>query len=129
MLDTLRPAHLGDVNQTFNARFEFDKRTVIGKRNDLPFDARADREPFHSRRPRIRNQLFVAEADALFVTVEFEHLDLYALTDLENLVRILNAAPRHVGNVEQTVESAEIDECAIFGDVLDLSFDDDALFE
>ena len=42
---------------------------------------------------------------------------------------MLQTAPRHVGDVEQAVDPAEIDERAVVGDVLDGAFEDDALFE
>src|SRR5262245_26645531 len=129
VLDAFGPAHLRNVNQALDSRFEFAERAVICQADDLTLDARADREPFHGRRPRIRDQLFIAQTDALFVAIEFEHFDLDALADLENLVRILNPAPGHIRDMEQTIEPAKIDECAIFGNILDLSFDDDSFFE
>ncbi len=42
---------------------------------------------------------------------------------------MLQAAPRHIGDVEQSVDTAEIDEGAVIGDVLDRAFEDHALFE
>src|SRR5262249_36584106 len=93
------------------------------------FHARADREPLDSRRPWVGNQLLIPQADALLVTVEFEHFDLDVLADFEQLVRILDSSPRHVRDVEQAVQAAEVDERAVFGDVLDLAFDDDPFLE
>src|SRR5271166_3995960 len=42
---------------------------------------------------------------------------------------MLQAAPRHVGDMQQAVDTAEIDEGAVVGDVLDRAFQDDALFQ
>ena len=42
---------------------------------------------------------------------------------------MIDAAPRHVGDVQQTVDAAEIDERAVVGDVLDEAVDDLALLE
>ncbi len=42
---------------------------------------------------------------------------------------MLQAAPRHVGDVQQSVEPAEIDESAVVGDVLHHALEDHALFE
>src|SRR5215475_6434548 len=117
------------MHEAFDARLDLDERAVIGDRDHLAFDARAYREALDRRRPRVGDQLLVAQADALFVAVELEHLDLNVLADLEEFVRVLDAAPGHVGYVEQAVQTAEVDERAVFGDVLDLSLDDDALFE
>src|SRR5262245_11734742 len=129
VFDALRPRHLRDVHEAFDARLDLDERAVIGDRDHLAFDARAYRESLDRRRPWVGDQLFVAKADALFVAVELEHLDLDVFADLEEFVRILDAAPGHVGYVEQAVQPAEVDERAVFGDVLDLALDDDALFE
>ena len=49
--------------------------------------------------------------------------------DLEQLRRMRDAAPRHVGDVEQAVDAAEIDERAVVGDVLDHAAEDLALGE
>ncbi len=51
--------------------------------------------------------------------VDVEHLDLELRADLHQLGRMRDAAPRHVGDVEQAVDAAEIDECTEVGDVLD----------
>src|SRR5262245_12623795 len=39
MLDPLRPCHLGDMNQSLDARLDLDERAVIGDRNHLAFNA------------------------------------------------------------------------------------------
>ena len=41
----------------------------------------------------------------------------------------LTRPQRHVGDVEQAVDAAEVDERAVLGDVLDGAGDDHALFE
>src|SRR5215475_6587141 len=129
MFHPLRPAHLRDMHQTFDPRFEFDKSAVIGQRDYLPSNSRPDRITLDRCRPRVRDQLFVSEADALFVLIELEHFHLNRLADSEQFVWILDATPRHIGDVQQTIESAEINEGAIFRNILDLTFDDDSLFE
>ena len=46
-----------------------------------------------------------------------------------HLGRVPDAAPRHVGDVQQAVDAAEVDEGAVVGDVLDGALEDDALLE
>ena len=46
-----------------------------------------------------------------------------------HLGRMVDAPPRHVGDVQQAVDAAEIDEGAVLGDVLDDAVDDLALLE
>jgi hypothetical protein len=46
------------------------------------------------------------------------------VVDLEQLGRVVDAAPAHVGDVQQAVDPAEVDERAEVGDVLDHAGDD-----
>ena len=119
MLDALAPRHLGDVDEAFDARLELDERAVVGEADDLAAHARADRIALLHRRPRILHELLVAERDALGRRVVLEHDHVDFVVDLEQLRRMADAAPRHVGDVEQAVDAAEVDERAVVGDVLD----------
>jgi hypothetical protein len=129
MLDALAPRHLADVDEPFDARFELDERAVIGEADDLAAHARADRVALHHVRPRVGDELLVAERDALGRRVVLEHDDVDLVVHLEELGRMSDAAPRHVGDVEQAVDAAEIDERAVVGDVLDDALEHLALGE
>ena len=85
----------------------------------MPLHARADRIALGDRRPRIGDELLVAERDALGRRVVLQHHDVDLVVDLEQLGRVADAAPRHVGDVQQAVDAAEVDERAVVGDVLD----------
>src|SRR5207253_10985038 len=74
-------------------------------------------------------ELLEAERDALALPIDVEHLDLELGADLHHLARMRDAAPRHVGDVEQAVHAAEIDERAEVGDVLDDALPHLILFE
>ncbi len=50
--------------------------------------------------------------------VDLDDLDLHLLADSEHLGRVVDAAPGDVGDMQQAVNTAEIDECAVIGDVL-----------
>src|SRR5690606_1939342 len=63
-----------------------------------------------------------AEGDALLLLVEVEHDDLDAVAQLDDLAGVAHAAPRHVGDVQQAVHAAEVDERTEVGDVLDHAF-------
>ena len=129
MLDALAPRHLADVDQPLDARLELDERAVVGEAHDLAAHARADRIALHHVRPRIGDELLVAERDALGrrIVLEHDHVDL--VVHLEQLGRMADAAPRHVGDVQQAVDAAEIDERAVVGDVLDDALEHLALGE
>ncbi len=60
-----------------------------------------------------------AEGDLFLFVVDVQdhHLDL--VVDLDHFGRVIDAAPAHVGDVEQTVDTAQIDERAEIGDVFD----------
>src|SRR6266849_1394681 len=118
VLDALAPRHLGHVNQALDPRLELDERAVIGQADDLAADARANRVPVRHVRPRIRDELLVAERHALGRRVVLEHDHVNLVVDLEELRWVPDAAPRHVGDVQQPVDPAEIDERAVVGDVL-----------
>ncbi len=74
-------------------------------------------------------QLLHAEADALRLRVDADDLHLDRVADVQDLGRMVDAAPSHVGDVQQAVDAAEVDERAVVGDVLDQAVDDLALGE
>ena len=129
VLDPLAPRHLADVDQPLDARLELDERAVVGQADHLAADARADRIALDDVRPRIVHQLLVAERDALGRRVVLQHDDVDLVVDLEELGRVRDPAPRHVGDVQQAVDAAEVDEGAVVGDVLDDAAEDLALGE
>src|SRR2546421_486848 len=69
--------------------------------------------------PRVSLELLHAERDALRLRVEADDLDLDGLADMERLGRVVDAPPGDVGDVEEAVDAAQIDEGAVIGDVLD----------
>ncbi len=123
------PAHFGDVDQTFDTRLHFDKGTVVGDDHDLAFHLVAHLEVRVESVPRMRAQLLQTEGDALLRIVEVEDHDIDLLVELDHLFRMADAAPAQVGDVDQTVHAAQVDEHTVGGDVLDRSFQDLALLE
>src|SRR5919106_611605 len=57
------------------------------------------------------------------VAVDVEDLDLHGLTDVEDLRRMVDVAPRELGDVDQPVHAVEVDEGAEVDDVRDLALD------
>ncbi len=70
-----------------------------------------------------------AQADARTLAVELEdaHVDLVA--DLDDFRRMLDALPRHVRDVQQAVDAAEVHERTVVGEVLDGTLDDRAFLQ
>ena len=94
-----------------------------------PLSLALDRELGLDALPRIVEQLLHAERDAVGLVVDLDDLDLHLLADVEHFGRVIDAAPRDVGDVQQAVDAAEVHERAVVGDVLDHAVDDLALFE
>src|SRR6266536_208154 len=118
MPDVAGPAHLGDVDQAFDARLELDKRAVVRNRDNLALHARSNRILCGNVLPRILLQLFQTERDALALPVDVEDLHLELLADLYHLGGMRHPPVAHVGDVQQAVHAAQVDERAEVGDVL-----------
>ena len=127
--NALGPAEFADVDETFDAGSDLDERAVGGEIDDLAGDAGADGELLLNRVPGIFSRLLKTEADALAVAVDVENHDVELFADLEDLGRVLDAAPAHIGDVQKTVETVEVDERAEVGDVLHAALADFALLE
>src|SRR5581483_976494 len=123
------PVHLGDVDQAFDARLDLHERAVVGDVGDLAEQARLLGIAARDVDPRVVAELLQAEADATALAIVLEHLDLELLADLHHFARILDALPRHVGNVEQAVDAAEIDERAVLDQVLDHALEHHAFLQ
>lgn len=61
--------------------------------------------------------------------VDADDLHLDRLADGEDFRRMVDAAPCHVGHVQETVNAAEVDERTVIGDVLDDAFNDLTFFK
>ena len=79
--------------------------------------------------PRVVAELLDAQRDAVLLGVELQHLGGDFLADLHHFARVAHAAPGHVGDVQQAVDAAEVDERAVLGDVLDHAVDDGAFVQ
>ena len=63
------------------------------------------------------------------VLVDADDLHLARLSDGENFRWMVDAAPRDVGDVQQAVDAAEVDERTVVGDVLDHAFHGVSFFQ
>ena len=125
----LGPAHLRDVDQALDAGLKLDEGAIVGDVGDRALEPGADRIFGGDALPRIGLELLDAEADALGLGIDADDLHLHRVADIHDLARMGDASPRHVGDMQQPVDAAEIDEGAVVGDVLDHAVDDLALFE
>ena len=123
------PIHFRDVHQAFDALFDFHEAAVVGDVRDLAEQARVGRIAARDVLPGIGAQLLQAQRDALTLAIELEnaHVDLFA--DLDDFGRMLDALPRHVGDVQQAVDAAQIHERAVIGEVLHHALDGRAFLQ
>src|SRR5262249_125212 len=129
VVDALRPGHLGDVDQSLDAVLELHEGAVGHDVDDLALVLAADRVARLDAFPRGGAALLQAERDALAVLVDAPDAHLDLLVELDHLARVVDAAPRHVRDVEQAVDAAEVDEHAEVGDVLDDALADLAVLD
>ena len=99
---------------------QLDEGAVLGDRDDPALDVRPDRVLVLDPLPRVLLQLLQAERDPLPLRLEGEDLHLELVADREDLRRVLDPALGDVGDVEQAVDAAQVDEGAEIGDVLDV---------
>src|SRR5450432_732448 len=123
------PVHLGDVHQHLDAGFDFDERAVIGDVGDLAEEARALRVAPRDADPRVFAELLEAQRHAVLLGVELEDLGGDLVADRQDFRRMLHAAPREVGDVQEAVDAAEVHERAVVGDVLHHALDDGAFLQ
>ncbi len=121
--DALDPAEFGNVDKTFDAALDFDERAVGKKLGDAALDVVTDRVFPLDVFPWVLRHLLKAERNALFLLVHVEDDDIHGLADVKKLGRMVDAAPRHVGDVEESIHALEIDEGTEIGDVLDRAGD------
>ena len=125
----LGPGHFRDVDKPLDPGFQLDECAVVGDVGDAALVDRPDRELLGHRIPRIGLQLLDAEADAVGFLVDLDHLNLQGLADRQDFGGVVDPAPGHVGDMQKAVDTAEIDEGAVFGDVLDHAVDDLTLWQ
>ena len=112
------------MNETFHAFFDFNESTIGHDVHDAAGNVCTDRIFCIDFFPRIAGFLFETERNAFLVIVDIEDHDFDFLTDIEEFAGIEDAGPGHISDVEEAVDTAEIDECTEVSDVFDSTFTD-----
>ena len=118
VVDALGPGHLRNMYETFHSRLELDKGAVGEHVDDPALHTASDGILLLYIRPGTLLQLLEPQRDALFLLVDLQNLDLDLLVDLDEIARVADTPPAHIGNVKQPVKSSEIHEGPELGDVL-----------
>ena len=119
VLYVLRPRHLRDMDQAFDALFQLDECAVVGNAGHFSTDHAPDLVACLYTFPGEWLQLLETQGDPLSLAIELQDLHVDLVTNRHQMRRVLHPAPAHVGDVQQTVDSAQIDEGSEVGDVLD----------
>ena len=125
----LVPAHLAHVYEPLDALLELHEGPVVGYGDHLACHPAVDGVLGLHLVPGVGLQLLVAEADPLALHVELEHHDFDLVPDGEYLRGVTDPAPGHIGDMEQPVDTAQIDEGPVVGEVLEDAFHLEALLE
>ena len=112
-----------NVDQAFDARFQFYEGAIFGDVRDAPTEHASDRILRRRALPRIALELLHAKADALGLAVDADDLHLHRVTNVEQLRGVVDPLVADVGHVEEAVNAAEINEGAVVGDILDHAVD------
>ena len=67
----------------------------------------------------MRSELLETKSDTLLLIVEVKDNDVDLLVKLDDLLRIAYAAPAEVCDMDKTVNTAQVNEYTVRGDVLD----------
>ncbi len=112
------PRHFTDVDKAFDAVFQLNKGTIRQHIDDFALDDGIDRVLFADIFPRALGLLLQTKSDLFFVIVNVQDHDLDLFIDLHHLRRMVNASPAHIGNVQQTINTTEVDEGTEVRDIL-----------
>src|SRR5215210_4143349 len=115
---------LGDVHEALDAREDLHEGAERDHLRHAALDHVALAVGLDDLLPRVGLRLLETERDPLALAVDVEHLDLHVLSDLEHLGRMVDVAPRELGDVDEAVHPVEVDEGAEVDDVRDLAVDD-----
>src|SRR5215510_1707661 len=119
MADFVSPGHLRHMYEAFHTRFDFHERTVIREADHTALDTGPDGILGRYIGPRIRCLLLEAQRNPARFSIVLEHRDLHPVTDIEHFRRMADSSPRHIRDVEQAVDTAQIDKGPVVRDVLD----------
>ena len=117
------------MNEAFEAGLDLDKCAEVGEARDRAVDALAGLEAVGRGGPRVGLELLEAERDFVGLGIDFEDAQRKLLADGEHVFRLGDAGAGDVADVEQAVNSADVDECAVGHEGADRAGNRVALFE
>ena len=117
------------MNQTLDAFLDLCKATVVGQVGHLRYHPATLWISTGNRHPWVFAQLLEAERYAVSFTIKFEDFDIHLLSDFDDLARVLDTLPRHVCNVQQSINATQVNEGAVISEVFDHTLNGLALLQ
>ena len=102
------PVHFGNVYQTFDTFLNFNKATVVSNVRDFTHNACAFWVPTSDVDPRVFAELLETQRNAIALPVELQNLYFQFIANVHHLGRMLDALPRHVGDVQEAVDATQV---------------------
>src|ERR1035437_3117414 len=115
------------MNKSFDAGFDSDQSPEVGQAGDRAGDALVDGESYGL--PRFGLKLLEAEGDFLGCGIDFEDFELEFLAYGEDVFGLGDAHVGDVGDMQQAVEAADVDESAVGHEGADGAGDDGAFLQ
>src|SRR5690606_1192203 len=116
------PIHLRPVDQAFNALSQLGETAVVSEVGDFCFNTGTFRVALGDLNPWIFTELFQAQRHTVALAVELQNLNVDLVANIDDFAWMLDTLPRHVGNVQQTIYTAQINECAVVGQIFNDTF-------
>lgn len=109
--------------QAFHAFFQLCEAAVVGQVGHARNNAGAFRVTRLDSNPWVFAQLLQAQGNTVTLAIVLQNLDVDLVANVDDLGRVLDTLPGHVGDVQQAIDATQIHECAVVGEVLDDTFD------
>ena len=121
--EVFAPVHISNMREPFNAGFKLDESTVFGHACYYAANLAANWVPAACSLPWIALQLLHSEPEALHLMVNLKNLDADHIADFDNLTRMLEPLVTQIGDVQQAIEAAKVDEGAVSLDAFHCAID------
>ena len=113
------PVHFGHVHQAFDTLLDFNERAIVGEVRHFTEQARALRITPAQTHPRIFAKLLQAEGNTILFLIKLEDFGFDFIAHGQHFRRMFDATPSQIGDMQQTINAAQVNERAVVGDVLD----------
>ena len=117
------------MDKTLYTWLDLYESAIVSDKDNLTLDNIAFLDVGVEVVPRMRGKLLVTKGDSLLLRIELLDNDLDLLVEGNHLLRIVDSAPRQVSDVDETVNTAEVNEYSVVGDVLDSTLKDLSLLK